>query len=281
MDPRVSAEMATRTPPPHADQWQAQVLNAQELDELSDHQRKTLAHLSTLLTTGKDEHGNVLSATKRKLYLQRARFWATRPGVISALVALFAPYADLLLTRETMTLTVAMRVCRLREHLDQSPTLSGTALQTFNEGLALADLAAAQDSLPMAFAEHPRQMQCILMTDYADQVLCSPDALSALRTNCVCLLIGTRCFDWHGPTGDPRCLTMACSARWVRRHEHPAAKGQRWYCPVCDTRYRQKWGTLVELVVGGQSYWAKADMPPGNWWDFKACLLYTSDAADE
>ena len=53
---------------------------------------------------------------------------------------------------------------------------------------------------------------------------------------------------WSAPGWEP-CNTLITSKDWYRKHENPLATGQKWYCPICETKYKTKYGMLVELKL--------------------------------
>ena len=72
-----------------------------------------------------------------------------------------------------------------------------------------------------------------------------------------------RCFYVCGrPCGGEICASMMLSSHWVRRAEDPLATGQRWYCRVCNARYKTNSGVLVEMVCQGEVTYLRADFPP-------------------
>ena len=95
--------------------------------------------------------------------------------------------------------------------------------------------------------------------------------------------------EWfHGATGGFRvyyfceaggavhqCLTLTLSDQWDRLHEQPDATGQRWYCPICGTRYKTKFGVLCEMLTKETNiaYYAKAEFPPGTLRDVKCMAI--------
>ena len=67
----------------------------------------------------------------------------------------------------------------------------------------------------------------------------------------------------EGNLGDgSTCGTVIASAAWCRRHDNPLQPQQRWYCGICGARYRVKWGTFCEWIIGTQSYVCLAVYPP-------------------
>lgn len=57
----------------------------------------------------------------------------------------------------------------------------------------------------------------------------------------------------------PPCGHLTTSKQWKKLHEDPNAKGQRWYCPKCEARYKTSYGHLVELRISTQWYYCSAD----------------------
>ena len=65
------------------------------------------------------------------------------------------------------------------------------------------------------------------------------------------------------------CCTMILSKHWGQLHKEFTATGQRWYCKRCGTRYRTKFGVIIEIVIKGVPYYARATFPEGDWLDVK------------
>ncbi len=64
------------------------------------------------------------------------------------------------------------------------------------------------------------------------------------------------------------CYTVISGKVWVMLHEDPLASGQRWYCNVCLSKYRPKFGVLVEFHVLKDVYFLLAEYPK-QWNDTK------------
>ena len=43
--------------------------------------------------------------------------------------------------------------------------------------------------------------------------------------------------------------------------ETPWANGQRWYCNVCQARYRPRMGMLCEIHIRGEVFWLRSTYP--------------------
>ena len=69
------------------------------------------------------------------------------------------------------------------------------------------------------------------------------------------------------------CCTVIVNSLWDRLHDNPLATGQRYYCRQCGTRYLQKYGVMLEMLMKGQSMYARADFPPDSWQDVKALAV--------
>ena len=57
---------------------------------------------------------------------------------------------------------------------------------------------------------------------------------------------------------------------WVRRFEDPLATKQRWYCKLCGTKYRCKFGVIVK---NGLAMYCKAGFPRDHMKDTKAVVI--------
>jgi hypothetical protein len=130
---------------------------------------------------------------------------------------------------------------------------------------AMEELEAKLDQLdvPLAFADKgAKQYDWIAAADYSDEWSCEyhPDGTikTAMRVFHVCLGGGT----------EHACNTVIEGETWVRWHEDPLATGQRWYCPLCSTKYKTKFGVLVELHIAGSVYFLLAEYPKA-WNDVK------------
>ena len=62
--------------------------------------------------------------------------------------------------------------------------------------------------------------------------------------------------------GQQRCATMIASSTWKRRHADPLATKHRWYCTVCQARYKTVNGVMVQMVHNGVDHFCRADLPP-------------------
>ena len=65
---------------------------------------------------------------------------------------------------------------------------------------------------------------------------------------------------------------------WKRLHCDPSAKGQRWYCTVCHTRYKTTFGILCELWFARDAgtniaNYVLAEFPPWELQDAKAMMI--------
>jgi len=73
--------------------------------------------------------------------------------------------------------------------------------------------------------------------------------------------------------GEERCHTLTVSSLWNRLHQDPVASKQRWYCPVCQAKYKVTNGVMVELMCNGETSYVKAPYPPENIADLKAMAV--------
>ena len=103
---------------------------------------------------------------------------------------------------------------------------------------------------------------------YTDEWYHIPDKKVSFRTFYLC---GRK---W----GTERCHTLTVSSLWNRLHQDPIASGQRWYCPVCEARYKPANGVMVEMLIQGVSYYIKAPFPTDDIIDLKAMAVETYHA---
>ena len=54
---------------------------------------------------------------------------------------------------------------------------------------------------------------------------------------------------------------------------------QRWYCKRCNTRYRAKFGVIIEIIRGGKALYCKSDCPTEHIKDAKAMAIERNTAA--
>ena len=99
--------------------------------------------------------------------------------------------------------------------------------------------------------------------DYTDEWYHIPDKKVSFRNFYLC---GRQ---W----GTERCTTLTVSSLWNRLHHDPLATGQRWYCPVCEARYKTSNGVMVEMLIQGVSYCLKAPFPTDDIIDLKAMAV--------
>ena len=113
-----------------------------------------------------------------------------------------------------------------------------------------------EHSAPLAFANKGKeQWSYCLAADYDDQWCITYDSkgniVSALRVLHLCM---------SGHSEDP-CLTAIEGKAWQRMMANPWASGQRWYCNVCQARYRPRMGVLCEIHIRGQVFWLRGTYP--------------------
>ena len=69
--------------------------------------------------------------------------------------------------------------------------------------------------------------------------------------------------------GEVLCTTLTLASHWLRHYPDPLAEGQRWYCPICESRYEQSNGMLVELLAEGRPHFVLAPYPPVEFREIK------------
>ncbi len=99
--------------------------------------------------------------------------------------------------------------------------------------------------------------------DYTDEWYRLPGNSGSFRTFYLC---GRK---W----GEERCHTLTVSSLWNRLHQDPIATKQRWYCPVCQAKYKTTNVVMVELMCNGETSYVKAPFPPDDIADLKAMAV--------
>ena len=69
------------------------------------------------------------------------------------------------------------------------------------------------------------------------------------------------------------CGTVMPSKQWKRKFEDVGASKQRWYCVCCQTRFRTKYGMLVEVHTRGVSTFMLAEVSNRDVEDVRAMFL--------
>ena len=69
--------------------------------------------------------------------------------------------------------------------------------------------------------------------------------------------------------GEVLCTTLTLASHWLRHYSDPLAEGQRWYCPICESRYEESNGMLVELLAEGRPHFVLAPYPPVEFREIK------------
>ena len=179
-----------------------------------------------------------------KMKFRRAVAHSRWLDVIS-LRTIFGPLLQVMATTLEGRVAGMRKAEALTELLADGPmgSLFDTAEQ-YEEALAEAgtDLAAETSRL-FAFAhlgDASEQWKMVMAADYADEWYNIPGSQVHLRTYYICNRL------W----GYERCHTATLSASWKRRHDDPVATKQRWYCPVCESRYTPNNGVLAEMRLG-------------------------------
>ena len=69
------------------------------------------------------------------------------------------------------------------------------------------------------------------------------------------------------------CRTVIDSKCWDRFLEDPLAKRQRWYCKLCNTRFKTAFGVLIRILHKGVANYVYAELPPMHFYDAKGMLI--------
>ena len=92
----------------------------------------------------------------------------------------------------------------------------------------------------LAFQGFEDQQQCVNVAQYHGEWTMSKSG-SRMRAWYVCMMDGNG--QW-----DP-CGTIMPAKHWLRRFEDVGSSKQRWYCVCCGTRFKTKYGMLVEIHI--------------------------------
>jgi hypothetical protein len=68
----------------------------------------------------------------------------------------------------------------------------------------------------------------------------SDDAALEIKWYYVCTAGGA----WAGRM----CGTATPSELWIRGDQVPGSTRERWYCPACNSRYRESFGVVIEIL---------------------------------
>ena len=118
-------------------------------------------------------------------------------------------------------------------------------------------------SRPLAFADKEDATKMFAVAQCSDEWV--QTASGALRAWYICLQ------DCKGT--QPPCGTLIPSKTWKRRYEDMSASKQKWYCVCCETRYRTKYGMLVEVHAKGLSTFMLAEVSNKDVEDVRAMYL--------
>ena len=176
---------------------------------------------------------------------------------IATLADLFVPILSILKAKAEDENAALAAAGKFTDWLNALP-LPGSAAIDEERGARLeADFAAASYKT-RAFADRGDDAAAFYRAaDYTDEWF--NEGGKAFRTYYVCLAGGTVYTCGHAIASDV----------WDRLHNDAVATGQRWYCPVCNARYRAGWGVLCEIVHPERSLYCLADVPPHSLADAK------------
>ncbi|KAI4253179.1 MAG: hypothetical protein L6R35_007566 [Caloplaca aegaea] len=194
-------------------------------------------------------------SNKEKRSLKR-KLIVAQMGVLAEVVA---PIADLLAIKKMDMLNSVATSERLEEWIKNNPECSNeeAAEQLANEGDAILKKLLHEQSAFRSFAGHSEQGRMQAAADYSD-VWCET-ANTAFRCYYIC----------RAGHADWPCNTAMASKKWDIFHSDPMASKQRWYCKFCNSRYKTKFGVLVELKVHDEVMYVLADLPPDDLKDAK------------
>ena len=119
---------------------------------------------------------------------------------------------------------------------------------------ALTDIATKARLAPTAWRPRDQQLLMDRAADYTDEwfwVGADSTAVS-FRSFFLCGRV----------VDDTVCSTVTMASHWLRHYQEPLADGQCWYCPICESRYEQSNGVLVEFLAEGRPHFVLAPYPP-------------------
>lgn len=67
--------------------------------------------------------------------------------------------------------------------------------------------------------------------------------------------------------------TVIDSSCWDLFLKDPLARHQRWYCKLCNKRYKASFGVLIQILHKGIANYVYADLPPMHFYDAKGMLI--------
>ena len=195
---------------------------------------------------------------------------------VKTMKEVFQPWGEILLLKATDE-RAATRACLkmqryLRGERPEDIEMDMATLDTLDEELEEAN--AHQRGFSSYGANQQKMRNA---ADYSDRWLKHKKGNTEMEVNVfyACLAGG----EGH------QCGTVIESKMWDTFKEELEATGQRWYCRVCDARYRTSFGVLMEILVGNNAMYIKGSLPPRGIQDAKMMFLeseyanYTSPKA--
>ena len=131
------------------------------------------------------------------------------------------------------------------------------------EALERLEREIEKNSEPLAFAKKEDATEMFAVAQYSDEWVETPSG--ALRAWYVCRQT------FGGQYAE--CGTLIPSKMWKRKHQDIASSKQKWYCVCCETRYRTKYGMLVEVHAKGLSTFMLAEVSNTDAEDVRAMYL--------
>ena len=173
------------------------------------------------------------------------------------------PYLDLLTHVQIQAKRIVDQHARIDNFMD---ALHFTRMRVVDEEKAGAMLQELHriESEWVAFSGDPDQWDKVRACDYHDKWLgLLPDAQYEMSDFYVCTNPGTE------------CRTLVPARQWDRKDpDQPEyAPNQRWYCPVCTTRYKAVFGKLLKWRIKDVHVYMKASIPDQVIWDYKCLVL--------
>ena len=184
-----------------------------------------------------------------------------RLAIIKAngMAAMFAPIAHLLALKYNDMKEAVLAAKNLQNWLEKE-TKGDEAESDLQEGDAVEEEFEIKLYKERAFEGHEDAARMRMAADYSDQWFTN----KGMEFNVYYVCKG----------GSPQCMTAIEAKAWDRLREDLAATKQRWYCAYCGTKYKTRYGVLVEIVIKNKgSMYCSAEVPPFDIQDVKGMAI--------
>ena len=69
------------------------------------------------------------------------------------------------------------------------------------------------------------------------------------------------------------CRKAILAKYWDAMLNDPLAVKHRWYCKICASRYKTRFGVLTECIMKGIAQYCYAELPPLHMYDAKGMMV--------